>query len=72
MIISCIIDTEKRAAARFAQLRKHPFFKNSCCQQKMCFNCKVASYHRGISCASKLRAESAIGVHIHRTIAMFV
>ena len=62
MLLSCIMDDERRLAAKFSLLRKHPFFKNPCCRRKMCFTCKIMSHHAGVTCENRLRQERAIGV----------
>eukprot|EP00927_Polykrikos_kofoidii_P021990 TRINITY_DN20659_c0_g1_i2.p1 TRINITY_DN20659_c0_g1~~TRINITY_DN20659_c0_g1_i2.p1 ORF type:complete len:1253 (-),score=232.30 TRINITY_DN20659_c0_g1_i2:197-3955(-) len=53
----CVEDPERRLAVQLAWLRRYPKVRTPCCQAKVCFRCKVQSWHRGQSCEERQRKE---------------
>ena len=57
---SLVFDLERRTAMQLAWLRKFPFCESPCCDEPMCFKCKTAGHHEGMTCAERQRMEDGI------------
>jgi len=51
--VALIADDERRVCLQLAFLRRFPKMRTPCCSLKMCFKCKVSSWHSGISCEAR-------------------
>jgi len=53
-----ITDLERRLVFQLAYYRRFPKIRTPCCNDKMCFKCKVSNWHPGVSCEHKQRQEA--------------
>ncbi|EQC36144.1 hypothetical protein SDRG_06260 [Saprolegnia diclina VS20] len=49
-LLARIFDPQRRACLFLAWRQKDPFTVTSCCHHPVCFLCKTAGHHKGISC----------------------
>lgn len=56
-ILSLIPDVERRTVLHLAALRRHPFILTPCCEAEICWKCKIAGHHDGMTCEEVQRAD---------------
>ncbi|OQS01102.1 hypothetical protein ACHHYP_01844 [Achlya hypogyna] len=50
LLLERIFDPQRRARLFLYWRQRHPFTNTSCCHQPICFRCKTAGHHKGVSC----------------------
>mmetsp|Transcript_44705 Transcript_44705/g.103348 ORF Transcript_44705/g.103348 Transcript_44705/m.103348 type:complete len:419 (-) Transcript_44705:179-1435(-) len=55
MVLQLIKDLERRCTLHLAALRKHPKIYTPCCNEPVCFKCKISGHHTGLDCAEVQR-----------------
>merc|ERR1712150_5667 len=61
-VLKLIPDVERRCVLHMAALRMHPFVYTQCCQEPVCFKCKIAGHHSGLTCEEVQRRELEVEV----------
>merc|ERR1712060_186141 len=56
-VLSLISDIERRCMLHVAALRRHPKIFTPCCGIALCWKCKIAGHHPGMTCEEIQQAE---------------
>lgn len=59
-VLELIEDIERRCILHLACLRWNPKIYTPCCDAELCWKCKIAGHHAGVSCEEMQRQELEI------------